>query len=167
MNSIGISSAGRVSLGASAVLLLLMLIGTDQSAHAWEQDVHQGLTEFLARKAGFRTKYAKKVGNAAQAYDEGKLDPVTLGKWYACRFYDEGGSDLLQTRHFYSSRRTPNLPGNRQVYAGTGNRSSAPVRKFMDPFTRTRQVRLEANQGQDENEEITDETRLCRHLLEP
>jgi hypothetical protein len=102
---------------ALAVLVLLGACGVAGPARAWEDDVHFGLTKWLARQAGYDEKLAQLLGERDVGVDEGVLDATTLVFWYACVSRDVTASELVRDNHFPSGA-GPGPPKARAVTPG-------------------------------------------------
>ena len=72
------------------VALILFTCATP--ALAWEDDVHFGLTKWLALQAGYPDKLAHLLASRNVGADEGILDARKLVFWYACLSKDENAS---------------------------------------------------------------------------
>ena len=53
---------------------LALVLASVTPASAWEADVHRGLTEWLARQAGFPPDAARAVGSGDNHADDGIFD---------------------------------------------------------------------------------------------
>lgn len=112
-----------------AVLLvasILFVVGS-QSALGYEDDVHYGLTKWLALKAGFLPKDAETIAYGDKYVDGGALDAVRLVFFSACVRKDPAGSDTVLKHHFPSGATVPSPPVARKVTA-----DSAPARIMSD-----------------------------------
>ena len=95
--------------------------------HAYEADVHFGLTQWLARLAGFSAGQATAIALGNSRIDSGLIDTMELVLEHACvAVFPEAAADV-QRRHFPSAVTVPARPEARTVAAG-----SAAARKPLD-----------------------------------
>jgi len=87
-------------------------------AAAFERDVHLGLTEWLAVKAGYSASEALLIAIGNQRVDSGDMQFVKLSAIYACGQTDVSESRDVQARHFPSG-----------AASGADNRSVTPGSK--------------------------------------
>jgi len=113
-----LSSLGRRRFCESARFLgaaLLFLACSTTVAFAWEQDVHEGLTQWLAEQAGFSADEAVQIGRGDQEIDDSRsTDAVTLVERVMVTG-DVGASELVQRLHFPSFGPIPSAPDARKV----------------------------------------------------
>src|SRR5262249_34509262 len=112
---------GRMVVGWRATLssfLLLLVVATD--ALAYEDDVHYGLTKWLALKAGFTSNDAEQIALGSKYVDGGALDAVRLVFFSPCVGKDEAGSESVLKHHFPSGGKIPSPPAERKVTANSG-----------------------------------------------
>ena len=103
---------------------LLALVGPCQ---AYEADVHFGLTQWLARSAGYTAGQATAIALGNSRVDSGLIDTMELNLEHACvAVYPEAAADV-QRRHFPSAVTVPAAPQARAVVAG-----SAAAHKPLD-----------------------------------
>jgi hypothetical protein len=102
---------------ALAICVLLGAVAIAAPARAWEDDVHFGLTEWLARQAGYEEPIARLLAERDVGVDEGVLDATTLVFWYACVSRDVTASELVRDHHFPSGA-GPGPPATRTVTPG-------------------------------------------------
>jgi hypothetical protein len=108
------------------------------SAAAWENDVHYGLTKWLALQAGFTEEQATWIANGDVGIDKSPItEPVHTTIVSACVGSDTTGSGQVHDHHFPSDRSVPNDPNLRDVRPGYvqqgGNVQSAPrIRDYND-----------------------------------
>jgi hypothetical protein len=102
---------------ALAICVLLGAVAIAAPARAWEDDVHFGLTEWLARQAGYDEPIARLLAERDVGVDEGVLDATTLVFWYACVSRDVTASELVRDHHFPSGA-GPGPPATRTVTPG-------------------------------------------------
>ena len=94
---------------------LLFLACSTTMAFAWEQDVHEGLTRWLAEQAGFSADEAVRIGRGDQEIDDSpSTDAVTLVERVMVTG-DVGASELVQRFHFPSYGDIPSAPSARKV----------------------------------------------------
>jgi len=87
-------------------------------AQAFESDVHYGLTQWLALKAGFDQQAAQTIATGNQRVDSGDMqfiDPVLM---YACLQTDDAGARRAGEHHYPSSGAIPAAPELRAVAPG-------------------------------------------------
>jgi len=95
--------------------LLLMLAWSGTAAFAWEQDLHEGLTRWLAEQAGFPANEAIWIGLGDQEVDDSpSTDAVPLVERIIAKG-DVGASQLVQRFHFPSFGPVPGTPAARRV----------------------------------------------------
>ena len=100
----------------SSCLLLAAFLAFTGQASASEQDVHYGLTFWLARKAGFDKVHAEIIASAAQSYDEGQYTPATWTvAWILISKPDPNASLAVRDSHFPSDTELPAEPDQRRV----------------------------------------------------
>jgi Family of unknown function (DUF6765) len=149
----------RAVLFASFILFVL----GSQSALGYEDDVHYGLTKWLALKAGFPSKDAETIAYGDKYVDGGALDAVRLVFFSACIREDAAGSDTVLKHHFPSGATVPSPPVAREV---TENSTSArimverviasPQRSFPDRDLRDFGTGLHALQDSFSHEGVPD-----------
>ncbi|MEX2222934.1 MAG: hypothetical protein WEG40_14175 [Candidatus Rokuibacteriota bacterium] len=100
-------------------LVLILVMGT-APAIAWEDDVHFGLTKWLALQAGYSDKAAHDIASNNVESDEGILDARKLVFWYAClgREKGKGASLIAKDLHFPSGGDVPGSAAERTVRPG-------------------------------------------------
>src|SRR5215472_7338596 len=106
------------SNAAIALATMLSLLGSP-AAYAWEADLHEGLTRWLALQAGAKPDVAVQLGIWDQDLDEGAHSAVDTVFHYACVAYDPGMSRTVREDHFPSTARIPGPPASRAVQAGS------------------------------------------------
>ena len=102
----------RLFLGASLLL-------ANAGAEAFESDVHYGLTEWLALKAGFDPQAARTIATGNQRVDSGDMQFIDLVFTYACLRKDDVGSRRAGEHHYPSSGTIPAAPELRAVSPGS------------------------------------------------
>ena len=88
-------------------------------AHAWERDVHYGLTRWLAVQAGFDASQAEAIAVGDDRVDGGLLDSQAFSFEYACLSRDAQVAREVQQRHYPSAVSVPASAQQRQVVAGS------------------------------------------------
>lgn len=87
-------------------------------AGAYEDDVHFGLTLWLALKAGFSRDDAQSLAAADVRYDHRATSAIDMVKSYACFSRDEEMSRIVKKIHFPSDGPVPGPPTARAVPPG-------------------------------------------------
>lgn len=105
-------------IGSNLILVLLLLIAAPSLAAAWEEDVHYGLTKWLALQAGLTETAAEGIAQRNVEADEGILDARHLVFWYACLSKDRNASALVKDYHFPGDADLPSPPFKRVVKQG-------------------------------------------------
>jgi len=101
-------------------LALFLCIGVMcGSASAYEEDVHYGLTLWLARMAGFAADEAEAIALGNVNLDHSALSAVHLVSHYACLGRDVEASRLVRDFHFPSDAGLPAMPADRAVQSGS------------------------------------------------
>jgi len=91
-----------------------------RTAEAYEEDVHVGLTEWLALKAGFTQRQAALLALGDVAYDHSPFSAPTLVIHYACGGKSEPtASKLVQKNHFPGDGPVPGPAKDRHVEPGS------------------------------------------------
>lgn len=86
---------------------------------AFEADVHFGLTQWLARQAGFSAQQSDAIAQGNQRADSGIMDSVALVLEYACLARSPGMAKIAQSYHFASVTAVPAPPEQRQIVANS------------------------------------------------
>ena len=107
----------RAALARVAAFILSGICGIASPGDAWEDDVHFGLSKWLALHAGYDEKAAQLLAERNVEVDEGILDARTLVFWYACISRDDTASELVRDNHFPSGA-GPSPPPARAVTPG-------------------------------------------------
>ena len=100
------------------VVLALASCLAPESSHAFESDVHFGLTKWLALQAGFTAQAAETIATGDQRVDSGDMQYMDLVTAYACFAKNPQSAALAGRHHFPSSVNVPNPPEQRNVIAG-------------------------------------------------
>jgi hypothetical protein len=119
--------AARRALAAIAGALLAT------TAHAFESDVHYGLTEWLAIQAGFPPQQAQIVAMGNQREDSGMMDSLEFVLQYACLAQEDHGARITQELHYPSATPIPAPAAQRAVTAG-----SEAARKAAEAMAKSR-----------------------------
>ncbi len=106
----------RAARRAFAAIAAALVVTT---AHAFESDVHYGLTEWLAIQAGFPPQQAQIVAMGNQREDSGMMDSLEFVLQYACLAQDDHGARVTQELHYPSASPIPAAPAQRAVVAGS------------------------------------------------
>lgn len=101
----------------SAIALALFFFAVNH-AEAWEADLHRGLTEWLARQAGFRADAARTIAIGNNHADDGIFDARYQVFWYACLGSEPTSSELVRDIHFPTFADVGLPPNKRKVEAG-------------------------------------------------
>lgn len=104
----------RQALAAAASALLFIA-----PAQAYESDVHYGLTQWLARQAGFEPSQAEAVATGNQRVDSGLIDTLELNLEYACSGRWPDAAVDVQRRHFPAAGLVPAPADQRAVVPGS------------------------------------------------
>lgn len=100
-----------------AVAILISLVAWP--AFGWQQDLHYGLSKWLAYKAGFSLNDAETIAIGVQSRDDGSLYPAPGTVFFrTCLQRDVDYSRLIQTFHFPSFGNVPGAPPQRAVAPG-------------------------------------------------
>src|SRR5689334_11582027 len=100
------------------LFLLALLLVTSLPSAAFESDVHFGLTQWLAMKAGFDARAAATIATGNQRVDSGDMQYVDLDLMYACIGRDDIGARRAGSHHYPSSAPLPAPPEARVVTPG-------------------------------------------------
>lgn len=87
-------------------------------AIAYEDDVHLGLTQWLALQASFTDAEARTLADGTVSYDHSALSATNLVVHYACLKKDATVSQLVQENHFPGEGSVPGPPKDRSVTRG-------------------------------------------------
>ena len=88
-------------------------------SHAYEEDVHYGLTYWLAMKAGFVHEHAETIATANVRYDHSRERATYVVVRYACLQRDAQKASTVRDNHFPSTGSVPGTPDERQVQANS------------------------------------------------
>jgi hypothetical protein len=116
----------------SAILGIAFLLG-GCPVHAYEDDVHYGLTKWLALAAGMTVQDAETVAIGNKEADGGALDAISLVFFNACIGRDRVGSELVQTHHFPGQGPVPGPAKERVVVADSLAARTAAEDRIKNP----------------------------------
>jgi hypothetical protein len=102
-------------MGSVRAFILAALAIYAPGASSYEDDVHYGLTKWLALAAGMRPEQAEVVALGNKFVDGKALDAVKLTFFSACVGNDHVGSAQVQKHHFPGEKRPPQPPADREV----------------------------------------------------
>ncbi len=103
----------------SRFCVLAVLLLTVTEATAFEADVHFGLTQWLALKAGFDPLMAKIIAIGDNRVDSGDMQFIDLMPMYACAGKDDVGVRRTEEHHYPSAVLAPAPPDARAVLPGS------------------------------------------------
>ena len=112
-------------MNLSRLLLTGGLLAATSHAFAWESDVHYGLTNWLALKAGFDEREARTIATGDQRVDSGDMQYIDLMFAYACLGNDEVGAKRVGQNHYPSAGAIPAPVEARAVVAGSAAANAA------------------------------------------
>jgi len=145
------SVEGRNGVQKFAVISMIALTLCSSQLLGYEDDVHYGLTKWLALQAGLTAQEAEWMASEDVGYDHSVLSAPYLVTHYACIHKDAKASGLVQEKHFpglgfvpcKQSRRLV-VPGRKEARRKTADRIANPsastqtdIRKFgegLHPF---------------------------------
>lgn len=84
-------------------------------AQAYEADVHYGLTQWLALKAGFDESQSEAIAVGNHRVDSGRMDTMELNLEHACVGRFAEAAQDVQKRHYPSATPAPSAPDRRVV----------------------------------------------------
>jgi hypothetical protein len=88
-------------------------------AHAYERDVHYGLTFWLALKADFAEHEAEAIATGDARVDSGGPNVIDANLDFSCAQHDRIAAERVQDSHYPSEGPVPSLPDKRVVVAGS------------------------------------------------
>ena len=94
---------------------------------AFESDVHYGLTEWLARKAGFDEREARTIATGNNRVDSGDMQYIDNVFMYACVGKDDVGAKRAGVHHYPTVGPVPGAPGLRVVSPGSDAAKGAAI----------------------------------------
>lgn len=98
--------------------LLASLLAAAPEVAAFESDVHYGLTQWLALKAGFDPLAANTIAIGDNRVDSGGMQFIDVVFMYACAGKDDAGSRRAGEHHYPSGVTAPSAPETRRVAPG-------------------------------------------------
>jgi hypothetical protein len=99
-------------------LLVATMLAFTTNALAFESDVHYGLTQWLALKAGFGPLAAETIAIGNNRVDSGDMQFIDLVLMYACVAKDDEGMLRAGQHHYPTAVTTRAAPEQRVVVAG-------------------------------------------------
>src|SRR5437868_4039182 len=93
----------------------LVLTVASFCAHAYESDLHYGLTYWLATQAGYDPLQSQEIARQNELTDTGMLDAKHAIIWDLCILQDTKASLLTRALHFRAKREPPANPAERPV----------------------------------------------------
>jgi hypothetical protein len=129
----------RARYGLACWLMLtvfsLGLFAISHQAWGYEEDVHYGLTLWLAKTAGFPDEDATVIADQDLLNDRsGALSAPELVAFHVCLFRDEGASALVRDHHFPSIGAVPSDPASRVVMAGSNQAAHISQDRITSPL---------------------------------
>jgi hypothetical protein len=115
MARMGFMNLSKIACGIAAVLSFFGC----RNGLAYEDDVHAGLTLWLAMQAQFDASEAELVADGDISYDHSALSATNLVFWYACAKTDREASALTQENHFPGDGPVPGEARGRPVGPGS------------------------------------------------
>ena len=110
---------GRVTVNIRFPLAVC-LVSVFTSATAYEDDVHYGLTRWLAEKARYSTIDAEIIAAGDVDYDRSKMSAIRLVLHSGCLLAkDAPTSEEVQRVHFPGEGKVPGAPATRRVSPGS------------------------------------------------
>jgi len=104
---------------ASGLLILiafnLLFLVSPRTSSAWETDVHLGLTEWLALKAGLPKNAAARLAAADQSLDDSDYSAAVWAVIYVAVRGDKVAAEFIRDYHFPSHGSIPSAPAHRRV----------------------------------------------------
>jgi len=135
----------RSLLAATATAAALAFVSP--LAQGYEEDVHYGLTYWLALRAGFVEAQAERIAAANVEYDHSGLSATKLVAYYVCLGTDRNMSQLVKQIHFPSDGPVPGDPPDRKVDAGSAEAYRAVRSRLALPSTSEAENLLVFGQG--------------------
>ena len=115
----------RIAVKISRLFMLSVVMVAATKAAAFEADVHFGLTQWLALKAGFDPLMAKTIAIGDNRVDSGDMQFVDLMLMYACAGKDDVGVRRAEQHHYPSAALAPAAPDVRAVLPGSATARKA------------------------------------------
>ena len=98
--------------------LVAAALVTCVAAHAYEADVHFGLTRWLALRAGYTESQADAIAAGDQRVDSGQLESMELDLEYACAGRFPAVARQVQSGRYPATQALPAAPQARAVEPG-------------------------------------------------
>jgi hypothetical protein len=118
----------RVAAKPSIFLLFAgALLIAPAPATAFEADVHYGLTDWLARQAGFEPTQAQIIATGDQRVDSGDMPDIDVVALYACLNKDEISARRAGIHHYPSAASVAAPPETRAVSADSSTARKAAL----------------------------------------
>lgn len=99
-------------------------------AHGYENDVHFGLTRWLALQAGFDASQAVILATGNARVDSGRMDSLELNLELACTGRHPQEAAEVQARHYPAGTAIPAAPAERAVQPGS-REARAPMADLL------------------------------------
>jgi hypothetical protein len=99
----------------SVICALVLASSAAPRLLAWEENVHYGLTFWLATQAGFSRQDADVIAQADQRYDDSEHAAAISTVLWIILNNDEGAARELQRKHFPTDAPLPSPPIRRAV----------------------------------------------------
>jgi hypothetical protein len=109
------------------LLIVAALLIAPGRATAFEADVHYGLTDWLARQAGFEPAQAQIIATGDQRVDSGDMPDIDVVALYACLNKDEISARRAGMHHYPSAGSVPAPPEARAVSANSDTARKAAL----------------------------------------
>lgn len=103
----------------AAIVVIAAACCVPVPGHAYESDVHFGLTKWLALQAGYTEQQAGTIALGNQRSDSGIMDSLELTLEYACLGRHADGAEVAARYHFASEAKLPAAASKRAVAAGS------------------------------------------------
>ncbi|MGA2551579.1 MAG: DUF6765 family protein [Burkholderiaceae bacterium] len=112
----------------SRLLVFTIVLLAPLLCHAYEADVHFGLTRWLALQAGFTPFEADSIAIGDQRVDSGDMQYIELLPTYDCLGKNTGSAEVVRLLHYPSEGKVPAPPGQRIVAPDSEIARSAVVK---------------------------------------
>ena len=141
-----IATAREARRGSRSVRLAAVgLLCHSVIAHAYQTDVHYGLTNWLAGKAGFTPAESHEIARGNEMTDIGQLDAVHAIVYGMCAepatAEAEQASKIARDLHFRSQEPVPNPPAARPV-ASSASFAGSETRRWLTDASKSGMDRL-------------------------
>jgi len=117
--------------------LAVVLLFVAAHAHAFESDVHYGLTQWLAMQAGFAPEAAQIIATGDQRVDSGDMQFIELVLIYGCVGKDELGQRLAHDQHYPSTGAVTGPPEQRVIQPGSATATKAAADLLKTPLDKS------------------------------